>query len=112
MALAVKLDHKAIEEHKGPAVNRVKLLKEVDSMLRKKHVQLELLDMNGLEVIASWLSENPDGSYPLPQVVECVFDILERLPIDTRHLEASKIAKVVSLYKYLEPRALAIIQKW
>jgi hypothetical protein len=52
-------------------------------------------------------------------VVESVFDILERLPMDSRFLENSSIAKKVSLYAhgkselhYLELKALNIIQRW
>ena len=58
---------------------RVKMIKKVDDLLRKQKIQSQFLDMMGLEVLASWISANPNGGYPLPQVVELVFDILERL---------------------------------
>jgi hypothetical protein len=62
---------------------------------------------------------NPDRSFPLCQVVELVFDILERLALSTKHLEESTIAKVLSYYAEnltgmpeLTNRALSILQKW
>lgn len=62
---------------------------------------------------------NPDKSYPLAQVIELVFEILEKLPIDSHHLENSNIAKILSLYAHnltgyphLANKALNIIQRW
>lgn len=95
---------------------RIKLVKHVDDLMKKRAIQAEFLDQQGLEVLASWIEENPDKSYPLPQVVELTFDILERLSIESSHLENSRLPKVVQLYahgatqmKYLESRALSII---
>lgn len=120
MIAALQKDHYLLTtKDGGPALERIKIARYVDDLLRKKAVQAEFLDMSGLDVLTDWISPNPDGSYPLPQVVELVFDILERLPIDTRYLENSKIAKIVSHYangdtelKYISGRALNIIQKW
>ena len=109
-------DHQTIVDESGPAIARIKLIKEMSALLMKKPIQAEFLDFNGLEALSFWIDQNPDGSYPLPQVVESVFEVLERLPMDSRFLENSRIAKVVSLYAhgktehhYLEHRALAII---
>ncbi len=95
------------------------MIKEMDSLLMKKPIQTEFLDLSGLEALAFWIRQNPDGSYPLPQVVESVFEVLDRLPINANYLENSSIAKAVSVFAdketelhYLEHKALSIIQKW
>lgn len=119
MINALQKDHAIISQKQGPALERVKIITSIDNLLRKRPIQNYFLENKGLEILSDWINENPDGGYPLPQVVESVFDILERLPIDTRFLEDSSIAKVVSRYahgqtelKYLSNRALNIIQKW
>jgi hypothetical protein len=119
MITAGQEDHLAIEEESGPALARVRLIKQMDLLLMKKPVQSEFLDLGGLEALAFWIKQNPNGSYPLPQVVESVFEVLDRLPISAHSLENSSIAKAVSVYangatelNYLEHKALSIIQKW
>jgi hypothetical protein len=74
-------DHNAIKTKNGPAIHRIMLLKEVELMLKKKVAQEEFIALGGLDVLAHWISLNPDGSCPLPQVVESVFEILDMLPI-------------------------------
>jgi len=64
-------------------------LPTVEDLLKKKQIQIEFLENGGLEVLASWISHNPDQSFPLPQIIELVFDILEKLPIENRYLENS-----------------------
>jgi hypothetical protein len=81
MIKALHADHNSIKHKTGPALARIKMLRQIDDLLRKKAVQVEFLDLQGLEVLSKWIDQNPDQSYPLPQVVEMVFDILERLPI-------------------------------
>jgi hypothetical protein len=95
------------------------LLKEMEQFLRKRNIQIEFLELGGLDVLANWINQNPDGSFPLPQVVESVFQILDHFPITSEILENSKIAKVVSLYahgktelRYMQHTALTLIQKW
>ena len=95
------------------------LLKEMDQLLRKRNIQIEFLELGGLEVLTNWIDQNPDGSFPLPQVVESVFQILDRFPITSEILEHTNIAKVVSLYahgktelRYMQHTALTLIQKW
>ncbi|CDW75299.1 cg9915-pa [Stylonychia lemnae] len=118
MKKVVQEDHYAIMSQQ-PAISRLCLIREVDEELRKKMVQHEFLAQGGIKVLSDWISENPDGSYPLVQVIELVYTILENLPIESQHLEQSKIAKVLSLYAknlcgypHLANRALTIIQRW
>lgn len=106
-------------EKATPAINRLMLLSEVDNCLRKKPMQIEFLQQGGLQVLANWISQNPDGNYPLAQVIEKVFEILEYLPVESRHLEHSKVVSILAQYSnnrchypHLENRALNIIQHW
>jgi hypothetical protein len=95
MIEAVLEDHKTIQSKRGPALHRIMLLKEMDQMLRKRNIQMEFLQLGGLEILANWIDQNPDGSFPLPQVVESVFQILDHFPMTSECLEQSSIAKVV-----------------
>lgn len=87
MIEAVLEDHKTIQSKNGPALRRIMLLKEMDQLLRKRNIQIEFLNLSGLEILANWIDQNPDGSFPLPQVVESVFQILDRFPITSECLE-------------------------
>lgn len=91
----------------------------METHLKKRSIQLEFINIGGLDVMANWIAINPDGGFPLPQVVECVFNLLEQFPITTDDLERTSIAKAVSLYahgktelNYLQNTALTLIQKW
>jgi hypothetical protein len=95
MIEAVLEDHKTIQSKRGPALHRIMLLKEMDQMLRKRNIQMEFLQLGGLEILANWIDQNPDGSFPLPQVVESVFQILDHFPMTSECIEQSSIAKVV-----------------
>lgn len=87
--------------------------------MRNKHIQVSFLERGGIQALSDWINTNPDGSYPLIQVVELVFDLLEILSVSSKHLEESNIAKILSLYAHnlvgyphLATRALNIIQRW
>lgn len=48
-------DHKAIKSKKGPALHRIMLLKEMEQLLRKRNIQIEFLELGGLEVLTNWI---------------------------------------------------------
>ena len=63
MIEAMKSDHHAIVK-KTLSINRILLSKEVDNMMRKKHIQSEFLEQNGLQILADWIDLNPDHTFP------------------------------------------------
>ena len=68
------------------ALNRIHLLQKVEAELKKRIVVDHFLELNGMEVLSKWIDRNPDGSFPLLQVVEFVFMVLDSLQIEERHL--------------------------
>eukprot|EP00347_Sterkiella_histriomuscorum_P015956 403355047 len=119
MIRALLEDHEYIKSGECPAIERLKLLSRVDEQMRKKHIQREFLQQGGLQVLAEWISANPDETYPLAQVIELVFEVLENMPIESNHLENSSLPSVLSRYAnnmcsypHLANRALTIIQRW
>ncbi len=66
MISALHYDQDAINSRSGPALARVKMIQDLETLLKKKPVQMEFLEQSGLEVLAHWISANPDYSYPLP----------------------------------------------
>ena len=64
------------------ALKRFQMIEQVTELLKKKHVQEVFLEMQGCRFLEMWISQNPDGSFPPVQIVECVLDVLDRLPIN------------------------------
>lgn len=117
-------DYEAIKRGEA-AMSRFKMTEEVSQLLNKKHVQEVFLENHGCRFLEMWLERNPDDSYPPVQVVECVLDVLDRLPIVQEHLESCNIAHMVTLYaagdsstdeseipKYIISAATKLLQKW
>ena len=84
---ACLLDIEAIKT-KSQALYRFQMIEEVSQLLRKKHIQDLFLEMQGCRFLEMWISQNPDGSYPPIQIVECVLGVLDNLPITQEHLES------------------------
>lgn len=70
----------------------------MQELLRKKPFMGHFLDFGGLSFLEKWLLPNPDGSYPVYQVVELALEVLENLPVEISHLQDSNIAKVLQAY--------------
>lgn len=66
--------------------------------LKKKHIQEIFLELQGCRVLEMWLFQNPDHSFPPIQVVDCMIDVLDNLPITQEHLESCQVARAVTQY--------------
>jgi len=83
---------------KQPAVQKLKMLNEVDTELRKKHVQHAFIENSGLASLAKWLKPLPDGSIPNVKVRQTLLEILELFKdIDVDYLKESGIGKSVMI---------------
>lgn len=82
-----------------PAINKLKMLPRVTSVLRKGTLADTILDNNLLESIRIWLEPLPDASLPAYQIQKELFEALETLPIKTIHLRESGLGRVVLFYK-------------
>ncbi|KAG4304700.1 hypothetical protein PORY_001753 [Pneumocystis oryctolagi] len=104
IALREKMRQAAIEDvqanaEKKPAIQKLKMLSEVENALRKTSFTESILDNNLLEVVRIWLEPLPDRSLPALNIQKVLFSALSRLPIQTEHLRESGVGKVVLFYK-------------
>lgn len=82
-----------------PAINKLKMLPKVTSIIRKGALADTILDNNLLESVRIWLEPLPDASLPAYQIQKELFDALETLPIKTVHLRESGLGRVVIFYQ-------------
>jgi hypothetical protein len=56
------------------------------------------MEMQGCRILEMWICQNSDHSYPPLQVVECILDVLDSLPINQETLESCQVARAVTQY--------------
>lgn len=98
MRLAAVEDAECIKAGK-PALNKIRMLPEVTSILRKESLADSILDGNLLESARMWLEPLPDASLPSYEIQREIFSALESLPIKTIHLRESGLGRVVLFYQ-------------
>lgn len=91
-----------------PAMNKLKLLPEVKTVLRKGSLADTILDNNLLEAVRIWLEPLPDASLPAYEIQKELFAAMDRLPIKTIHLRESGLGKVVIFYQRSKRPQLSI----
>eukprot|EP00210_Caulerpa_lentillifera_P001166 g1122.t1 len=108
-----------------PAIEKLKLLSEVDEACIQRQLQPILIEEGILGVLKSWIEPLDDGSLPNEKIRSTVLKILHKLPIDTadntdrKNLQISQIGSRVMLLSRVsqetaENRKLAwdLVQKW
>jgi transcription factor SPN1 len=87
-------------ENGQPAMEKLKLLPQVTSLLNNNTMQSQLVDPehNLLEAVRFFLEPLNDGSLPAYNIQKDLFAALGRLPINKDSLVASGIGKVVYFY--------------
>lgn len=98
MRLAAQKDAEANAE-KRVASAKLKMLPEVEKILRSQMLYDSILDNNMLTSVRHWLEPLPDRSLPALNIQRVLFDALLRLPIKTDHLRESGVGKIVLFYK-------------
>lgn len=118
MRLAAQADAEANSE-KRIATAKLKLLPEVQKILRSQALYDSILDNNMLVSMKHWLEPLPDRSLPALNIQKTIFDALQALPIKTEHLRESGIGKVVLFYKkskkpeeFIKVQANTLISEW
>lgn len=99
---------------KAVAMEKVKLLPKVITVLSKANLADTILDNNLLQSVRIWLEPLPDGSLPSFEIQKSLFAALDNLPIKTEHLKESGLGKVVIFYtksKRVEPRLARLADK-
>ncbi|CCC67729.1 hypothetical protein NCAS_0A11710 [Naumovozyma castellii] len=96
------------------AMQKVKLLPKVSSVLSKANLADTILDNNLLQSVRIWLEPLPDGSLPAFEIQKSLFAALNDLPIKTEHLKESGLGRVVIFYtksKRVEPQLAKLAEK-
>ncbi|KAH3898873.1 related to Transcription factor IWS1 [Saccharomycodes ludwigii] len=81
-----------------PAMEKIRLLPKVESVLSKVKLADTILDNNLLQSIRIWLEPLPDGSLPSFEIQKILFNAIDQLPIKTEHLKESGLGKVIIFY--------------
>eukprot|EP01025_Chloroclados_australasicus_P021247 TRINITY_DN2231_c0_g1_i2.p2 TRINITY_DN2231_c0_g1~~TRINITY_DN2231_c0_g1_i2.p2 ORF type:complete len:425 (+),score=72.97 TRINITY_DN2231_c0_g1_i2:68-1342(+) len=108
-----------------PAIHKLKMLREVETMLANRFLHPFFLDVGLLETLKAWIEPLPDGSLPNEEIRTAVLKLILQLPIDTalqhrrQQLKNSKLGMVVMfLYKLEEETpsnkraARELIERW
>ncbi len=82
----------------NPALNKQKMLSEVQDFLTKKPFHEALLDNNLLTAIRAWLEPLPNRSLPAPNIRKTLLESLKTLPIETVHLRESGLGRIVHFF--------------
>ena len=120
MITAAEADGELVREGK-PAFQKLKMLKEVVSLLNRNTYKEAILDpeTNVLEAVRFFLEPLQDGSLPAYNIQRELFQALERLPMTKEALISSGIGKVVFFYrksKRVDPKikrqATKLMEEW
>ncbi|CAB4256072.1 similar to Saccharomyces cerevisiae YPR133C SPN1 Protein involved in RNA polymerase II transcription [Maudiozyma barnettii] len=96
------------------AIQKVKLLPKVESILSKANLADTILDNNLLQSVRIWLEPLPDGSLPSFEIQKSLFSAINSLPIKTEHLKESGLGRIMIFYtksKHVEPQLARIAEK-
>eukprot|EP01022_Parablepharisma_sp_SALTPOND_P000855 TRINITY_DN105149_c4_g1_i1.p2 TRINITY_DN105149_c4_g1~~TRINITY_DN105149_c4_g1_i1.p2 ORF type:complete len:464 (+),score=66.26 TRINITY_DN105149_c4_g1_i1:119-1393(+) len=102
------------------AMEKLKLLPEIKSELKKVHYHEPFLSKGGLEALSLWVQRHEDGSYPCLAILEGVIDICDELPITTDNLleggrDLARSVKEIALTNesdQLRVKAKRLMEKW
>ncbi len=95
--------NKAVEtdilSNKGnkPGLEKLKLLPTILKKLKNLHFAGIFLDENGLDVLHNFMSQLPDGSWPLSSVRSQLLDLIIKLPVQVDHLRATKLGRTLAI---------------
>ena len=96
------------------AIQKVKLLPKVESVLSKANLADTILDNNLLQSVRIWLEPLPDGSLPSFEIQKVLFTAINNLPIKTEHLKESGLGRTMIFYtksKRVEPQLARLAEK-
>lgn len=86
MRMALEQDKLSNRQSK-PAFERLKMLKFIDIILQKFDVCETFLEKDGLTILAEWLEQMPDQTFPNQKIVMTILNCLDRLVLDDRHID-------------------------
>jgi len=119
------MDDLKSNENQQPALEKLKMLEEVEEACIHREMQPLLLNEGLLGVLKSWIEPLADGTLPNIKIRETVLKILLKLPIDTadhvdrKNLKISEIGSRVMFLSRIEDEtrenkrmAFELVQRW
>jgi transcription factor SPN1 len=111
---------KLLDMHKErPAMSKISILKECVDQINSVTNQQWFVNFNGLNILKTWLSKNPDGSLPNLTLRTEILKCLQQLPIGKDKLRSSQLGKAIKALltdqrETLQNRKICqgLIQKW
>lgn len=114
-----------LNRNSKPAIEKLKMLPELWTVLQKRQLQMEFLDRGVLTSLKDWLEPLPDGSLPNMNIRTTLLKLLTDLPIDVEQFERreqlkkSGLGKVVMFLSRLPEETAAnkklardLVDKW
>lgn len=88
-----------IESNKNnrPGLEKFKLVPTVLKKLKNKEFAGIFLDENGLDIINSFITMLPDGSWPLSSVRSKIYNLIYKLPTQVDHLRATRLGRTLAI---------------
>lgn len=117
-------DDQESNKNRKPAFKRFQILSRIENALRNQKCQESFLDKDGCEILADWLQQLPDYTYPNPKIVLSILGIVERMDISDQENGFKNLERQIKLYNkprsqelhdgYSECQKLAqnILNKW
>lgn len=115
----IEMDKTNQKNHK-PALEKIKMVPNIQQFLFNCYYQKEFLDNDGLKILQEWLKKNPDGTYPALNQLSTILDILNNMGlIQVENLKNCQIggyvmdlAKNMKYSRMIMKKANNLIQKW
>lgn len=114
----IKID-KAKKEKGLPALEKLRVLKDLEKLLFKVNISEEFLKQGGLKLIQEYIEKGSDDTYPPLNQIERIIDLLDSMPIDKNQLDectlaanVEEIARSLKQSFAIQKKAKALINKW
>jgi transcription factor SPN1 len=118
MREAIELDNQSFEDNK-PALEKLKLLPQIEKFLGNIYFQRTFLQSEGLALLQEWIKKCPDGTFPPLNQISSMLDIISNLSLSLPYLRSCQIgghimeiSKNHKISKPIQKKARDIVEKW
>jgi transcription factor SPN1 len=118
MREAIELDKQSYEDNK-PALEKLKLLPQIEKFLGNTYFQRLFLQSEGLNLLLEWIRKFPDGTYPALNQISSMLDIIHNLTLTLPYLRSCQIgghvmelSKTSKVSKQIQKKARELVEKW
>jgi len=118
MREAIELDNQSFEDNK-PALEKLKLLPQIEKFLGNIYFQRTFLQSEGLALLQEWIQKCPDDTFAPLNQISSMLDIISNLSLSLPYLRSCQIgghimeiSKNPKMSKPLQKKARDIVEKW